>query len=140
MSNPLDPAEVTVDLPAPEPADPAPLTRLVGWDLDLAPPASLAERWDVVGAAGDAPDNQVMVRVLAAALGLCWGRFRRNAKAPKYDGRILAYGGRVLDYLLGAGADLADIVTAGLRAQKLCQENALASEDVEAAEGFSRAR
>lgn len=116
------------------------LTRLLGWDLDLAAPGSLAERWDVAGAATDAPDNQVMIRVLAAALGLCWGRFRRNPKSPKYDGRVLAFGGRVLDFALEHGAPLHHVITAGGRALQLCRAGLVTQEAIDDAAGFSPAR
>jgi hypothetical protein len=123
-----------------EPTAPPKLSKLMGWDLDLTPPASLAERWDITGAAQDAPDNQVMIRVCAAALGVSWGRFRRNGKAPKYSGRVLDYGGKVLDFCLAGGASLADIVTAGGYALDLVRGSLMSAGDVQEAEDFTGAR
>lgn len=80
----------------------------------LQAPGSIAERWDVVLAS---QSNGAQHRALAAALGLCWPRFRRR---HPYTNNALTYGGHVLDTLLGEGAQLGEILAAGREALELC--------------------
>jgi hypothetical protein len=88
--------------------------RLAGADLVLEVPRSLAERWDVAILYSH-PGAET--RACAAALGLCWRRFR--ARKP-YPGNALQYGGTVVDTLLGEGASMGEILAAAAEAYALC--------------------
>lgn len=85
---------------------------------ELTVPASIAERWDVLILSGA---EGCGFRAAAAALGLCWPRFRRR---HPYGGNALRYGGEVLDTLASEGYSLSEIsvaadVAAGLIADNL---------------------
>lgn len=109
-------------------ADPVAARRLAGADLVLAPPASLAARWDVVLASVIEGAEH---RARAAALGLCWPRYHRRRP---YGGSALRYGGDVIDTLMSEGASYGDIQRAGIEALGLCLEGL---PPVEGAEVFS---
>jgi hypothetical protein len=96
--------------------------------LPLKAPSSLAERWDIAILTSD---PTLTHRAGAAALGLCWEKFRRF---HRYNGRALDYSTTVLDTLLGQGYKFSDIAVAGQRALVLCMDGLVA---VEGAETFS---
>lgn len=106
--------------------DPVP-KRLAGADLVLVTPPSLAERWDVALAA---QSDGAQHRATAAALGLCWPRFRRT---HPYSGNALAYGGVVIDALLAEGASFSEIAAASVEAIRICLDGLV---PVEGAERF----
>lgn len=104
--------------------------KLAGEPLELVRPSSLAERWDIaVLAASGAPQH----RLHAAAIGVCWPRFRR--KNP-YRGDAMAYSRIVIDTILTAKepAQIADLAIPGTEAVRLCLEDLVS---VEGASGFS---
>lgn len=108
-------------------------TRLAGFALELVAPRSHAERWDPLFAQrAEAPEH----RVLAGALGLCSPRIRQFVP---YEGDVVAFGGKVLDVLLGAKepARMRDILIAGRHALALCNREAVTGEEVTAAQGFT---
>lgn len=110
--------------------------KLANLDLDLVAPNRVSERWDVMlGYMQADGDVQVGSRVMAAALALAWPRFRRQKDAPRYGGSVIEYGGKVMDYLLGAGATLSEISDAGAAAFELCVSDLAEDEDAESAEG-----
>lgn len=102
--------------------------RLAGADLVLVAPGSLAERWDVAILAQTEGQSH---RARAAALGLCWPRYRRRYP---YAGNAVAYGGAVIDHLLAEGATIGEILVAGAEAYMVCLDGLVA---VEGAEDFS---
>ena len=75
----------------------------------LALPRSATIRWELAAAVRD---GQVSLRTAAAAVGICWPRVP-GRPASTYRGDVADYGARVADDLLGRGAAVADIVTAG---------------------------
>lgn len=107
--------------------------RLAGADLDLVAPTSLVECWDV---AILAETEGARERAFAAALGLCWPRFRRR---HPYGGNALVYSTRVLETLLATPGDdgqppkIGEILRAGVAAFGLISERLV---PVEGAERF----
>lgn len=110
----------------------------------LVAPISFATRFDLVSALAAQEDQAQLLRVCSAALGVCWSRLSRRLP---YDGRVLAYGGRVLDVLMAEGEAagvpkrdlLAEIGQLGTEALRLCSEGLLDAEVLEAARGNSDA-
>lgn len=104
--------------------------RLAGAPLELIRPTSIAERWDVCLLAAQPGLGH---RSRAAALGLCWPRFRRR---HPYRGDALAYSTVVLDELLGGDpplTTLGELVAPGLHALRLCLDGLA---PVDGADGF----
>lgn len=108
--------------------------RLAGADVELVLPASFAERIDIVECLRD---GSPLHRVAAAALGLCWPRIRR--KLP-YRGKLLDYGGQVIDLLLREGATMDEVYPVAAKALEVVAQSQLPSQaGVDAAVGNSAA-
>lgn len=108
--------------------------RLGGADVDLSLPSSFAERIDVVEALRD---GSPVHRVAAASLGLCWPRVRRRLP---YRGKLLEYGGQVIDLLLREGSSMDEVYPVAARALALIAESQLPTQaGVDAAMGNSGA-
>lgn len=130
-----------------QPAGQALPEKVAGVTLELELTGSFAERIEVSLAYRDAMATEaamgVLLRVYAAALGLCWPRCRRYMQKERveYDGNVLKYGGKVLDFLgkQPGGVDPPDVIRAGRHAVRLCEEGMLTKAHAEAAEGFSQA-
>lgn len=77
------------------------------------------------------------LRGLGAALGACWGAkpLRTTLAGCKYD--MLAYGGAVVDELVGLGVPESDIYAAGSKAIDLVVASLPREEEVATAEGFT---
>jgi hypothetical protein len=56
-----------------------------------------------------------------AALGMCWRGIGRPSSVP-FQGSVLAYGGAVLDALVGSGANIHDCSELAVDALALCIE------------------
>jgi len=115
--------------------------ELAGKPIRLVRPRSYAARMDVVMAA-----SGNTMRAMAAALGLCWAQvgagvqrpLRTTLAAHKYD--ALAYGGAVLDELLGVrGVSAQDLAPALTAAWQLCTADLITAEEVAEAEDFTGA-
>ncbi len=76
-------------------------------EIKLTPPNSIVAAHDVVAEYSGPKNRAKIVRIAAAALGICWSR--DNAlKAPIYDiasGEIVAYGGSMLEWLMKKDCD-----------------------------------
>jgi len=112
-----------------------------GEEIRLVVPAAISLRQDLYLAAADNTR-----RASAAALGACWrgkgGRPRANLKRAKFD--VLAYGGLVIDELVGRGHTLVEILEAGGVAWALVEASIgdtlglqASAEEVEATEDFT---
>lgn len=108
--------------------------RLGGADVELVVPASFAERIDVVEALREgAPVH----RIASAALGLCWPRVRRRLP---YRGKLLEYGGQVIDLLMREGVTMDELYPVAAQALQAIAESQLPSQaGVDAALGNSAA-
>lgn len=96
---------------------------LAGMQLILETPRLLMDRDDIITAAEEHNgSNQASVRVLAAALMLCWPSAHKRAGVPRYKGEILRYGGEVYEFLLGHGATIPEVLRAGGVALALCHD------------------
>lgn len=102
--------------------------KLGGVPVTLELPGSIAARWDVV-IASHRPGCEN--RAYAAALGLCWPYLSR--KRP-YTGDVIAYGGSVIDFVVGGGADFLEMVSIAVEAYNLCMEGLV---PVEGAQDFT---
>tara|TARA_R110000868_G_scaffold175059_1_gene411989 strand:- start:84 stop:446 length:363 start_codon:yes stop_codon:yes gene_type:complete len=102
---------------------------------DLRLPPSFASRYDVVAAIEANP-----YRAMAAALGLCWHGRGRITGAKWSGGKVLDYGGAVIDELLGRGVTYADVALAGSRALDLIVQSLPQAGEVKEAEGNSEAQ
>lgn len=96
--------------------------------VPLRRPTSIAARRDVQIAVSKNP-----IRALCAALGLAWGGKPLRARYA-YD--PLAYGGEVLDELVGLGIPESDVYAAASRAFELMAD-APTEEGTQAAEDFT---
>lgn len=124
---------------APAAAAPGPALTLGPTPVVLTAP-SMAERWAVEFALVDvAGRTDLAALVFAAALGLACKPLR--AFLPKWRGDVREFGAATIDYLLGLPEDrrptMAEIMTAGRAARKLCEAAAVTEEMVRAAEDFS---
>jgi hypothetical protein len=110
---------------------------LAGERLQLELPTSLIERRELIEllyADGPTPGNERIRRAASAALLMCWPKARRRPEAPRLEGPMWPWAGRVYDFLLGRGATELDILRAGdvaialilgaLTAQHSAQESA----------------
>ncbi len=108
--------------------------RLAGADVELILPSSFAERIDVVEALRD---GSPVHRIAAAALGLCWPRVRRKIQ---YRGKLLDFGGQVIDLLSREGATMDEVYPVAAQALELVAQSALPTQaGVDAAVGNSAA-
>lgn len=120
--------------------------RFAGAPLRLQAPVLVSERYDVVVAMQQAQKPGYPVhRVLAGALGLCWPRVRQRIQ---YTGDVVAFGGQVIDLLLGPDVklsrgdeppDLAVLLRCGRAAVDLCLQGVLTEAAVKDAATFSEA-
>ena len=99
--------------------------RLAGQPLELELPRRLIDRSDIYSAC-QVTTHQTHMRLLCAALLLCWPSAQRKAGTPRYRGDILDFGGDAYDFLLGHGATEADILRAGTVAIRMCNQAAVA--------------
>jgi hypothetical protein len=102
-------------------------------DVLLEPPTSVTFMIEVVQF-GEDPETSL--RAGFAALGMCWRGIGRP-KGARFRGRILAYGGDVLDELLASGANLADCTTVALAAMRLCLASMPSLQEAAVAEDFT---
>lgn len=102
--------------------------KLGGVPVNLEIPGSIAARWDVV-LASQRPGCEN--RAFAAALGLCWPYLSR--KRP-YTGDAIAYGGSIIDFVVGGGADFMEMTSIAVEAYNLCMEGLV---PVEGAQDFT---
>lgn len=121
--------------------------RLAGAPLKLQAPSLVSERYDVVVAMQQAQSKPGYPthRVLAGALGLCWPRVRQRIP---YNGDLVAFGGQVIDLLLGPDVrlsrgdeppDMGLILRCGNAAVALCLQGVLTEAAVKDASTFSAA-
>jgi hypothetical protein len=98
----------------------------------LRKPASFMSAREVTVAVGSNA-----LRGLGAALGVCWASkpLKASLTACKYD--MLAYGGAVVDELVGLGVPESDIYAAGSKAIDLVVSSLPREEEVATAEGFT---
>ena len=98
----------------------------------LRKPASFMSAREVTVAVGSNA-----LRGLGAALGVCWASkpLKASLAACKYD--MLAYGGAVVDELVGLGVPESDIYAAGSKAIDLVVASLPREEEVATAEGFT---
>jgi len=122
---------ITLTIPGANGADPRTIT------FDPEPPASYAERTDIVSA--DLPSFQ---RQLAAALGSCWpaglkwpGPRRPSFARAKYD--VARFGGDVLDQLVALGVSPTEISAAATACFNAIADSVFGQQDLDAAEDFS---
>ena len=114
------------------------LVTVHGQTMELDPPRRLVERYDLAAASAEhGRVEQTSRRVVAAALGLCWEGGGRKAGWPVYRGDVLQFGGDVLEYLIGAGAPMSEIIAAGSVATRMIIESMPAPEHLERARGNS---
>lgn len=112
---------------------------VAGQTIELVLPASAAVRQDILSCISELQDPQIASRVLAASLALCSPTLLRKG-APAYDGRLLKYGGAVIDFLRSKGATNAEISTVGSAAlQLVCDDFVAEVEATKAAAGNSEA-
>lgn len=122
---------------------------IAGVQVQLEVPPSYAERWEVYNSlqgasARDLPE-EVMVRLLSAAVGLCCPRLRRYLSRQKveYSGDLRRYGAAVADFhatLPGATPRLmAELVAAGRLACRMCEDSLLTQAQMQAAQDFTAA-
>ena len=106
--------------------------KLGKFTAQLRKPASFMSAREVTVAVGASA-----LRGLGAALGVCWAgkALKASLSACKYD--MLAYGGAVVDELVGLGVPEADIYAAGSKALDLVVASLPREEEVATAEGFT---
>ena len=128
-------------MPDDTPAELAPnQVRLGARVYDLVPPASYAQRHEVLTAAMANPQ-----RGFAAALGACCPKLERITRVT-YAGCgyvPLRYGGELIDALVSAkptAVPLPEILEAGGIAYRLIVDSIVSEDEVKAAEGNSEAR
>jgi hypothetical protein len=112
---------------------------LLGLDHELVTPASYTVRWEIWVVSARARS-----RALLAALGACLPRKAWKQlgveRPPEYHGDPIDYGRVVGDILVGRGADMKQILRAGLVAFNALSEGLYTQEEVEAsAVGFTPA-
>ena len=108
---------------------------LGGIDIEIGPPASYTVRAEIWKAA-----TKNMDRAFAAALGACWrSKGRPKAKYDAHGYNPLAYGGAVLDELVGRGLDPAEVFAAGGVAYLHCARGFIREKEVKDRVGFSKA-
>ena len=77
-------------------------------EIKLTPPSSVVAAHDVVAEYSQSAQSRAkLVRVAAAALGVCWSR-DNAVRAPIYDvasGEGIAYGGGMLEWLMKKDVD-----------------------------------
>tara|TARA_R110000824_G_scaffold26882_5_gene91897 strand:- start:6765 stop:7184 length:420 start_codon:yes stop_codon:yes gene_type:complete len=80
----------------------------------LTPPRSLVTVNDIVSEwSGSQGQRAKLARLSAAVVGVCWG-VGNQGRCPVYDvntAEVLAYGGAVLEWLLGRGVVLSSLYT-----------------------------
>jgi hypothetical protein len=76
--------------------------------VKLAKPSSVVAAHDVVAEYSQSAQSRAkLVRIAAAALGICWSR-ENEVRAPIYDvasGEVIAYGGGMLEWLMKKDVD-----------------------------------
>ena len=112
---------------------------VAGQTMELEVPPRICVRHDLSIASGESRKGQTGVRVCAAALLMCWPGLASKKDAPRYRGDVIDFGGDALDYLLGVGATLADIVAAGNVALEMVISSLVTARQVEEARGNSGA-
>ena len=104
-------------------------------DPQLKAPTSLAACYDVAAALSKNAN-----RSLCAAIGICWGH-KQAPKATlsghKFD--VLAYGGAIMDELLGLGASMEEISEVGGLAITLVSDQIVGKDEMKETEGNSDA-
>lgn len=130
-------AEETQPKPPPEGPWPIDLRDAQGkvhtLQVRLAVPPSFSIRHEMMAAAADHP-----VRAAAAALAACWqgnGRPKVSYASCKYD--PLRFGGAVIDELVGRGATMVQVMTAGMAALQLLAPTVVTDREVKEREGFT---
>lgn len=108
------------------------MVKLGKFAVELQRPTSFMLAREVTIATG-----QSALRGLGAALGVCWSGkpLRASLAGCKYD--MLAYGGAVVDELVGLKVPEADIYTAGKEALDLIVASLPREEAVATTEGFT---
>ncbi len=119
------------------------VVRLGDQEITLAQPQSYSLRWEIATAAADIRPG-LLPRVLAAALGACWGDApwpgeSRKSRRPTYESSgydPLKYGAAVIDSLLEHGATMPQVSYAGTVAFGLLTEGLFGEQEVQEAEDF----
>jgi hypothetical protein len=107
--------------------------KVGGVEVELAAPASLAMRYDVVIAS-----ERNRQRAMAAALAVCW-QSGGGRPTVKYDYDVMRFGGLVIDELSKRGVPMRDILAAGGLAFGLCADGLFSEHEVAEAVGNSEA-
>lgn len=98
-------------------------------EIQLAPPASITIRTELVAAS---QDNAA--RAKAAALGACWrGKGRPKARYADHGYNPMRYGAAVLEELVARGVAPLQVLAVGGMALSLCFEGVIPGEDEVAA-------
>lgn len=108
---------------------------ILGARVQFELPKSAAARWDVLALSGSN-----LRRAAAMALALCWPKLGRKVRQAGIDytgDNPAVFGGRVLDYLIGEGASLREVMAAGAQAIDLCAHDLPGSDQIEAELGNS---
>ncbi len=114
--------------------------KVGGQTLELEVPRSLWQRQAIQMALGECSTMQTRAQVAAAALFLCaQGTKTSGPGAPTYRHDVVEYGAEVLEYLLGQGANLGDILSAGGDALMMVMDSIPRAADHAAALGNSEA-
>ena len=106
--------------------------KLGKFTAELRKPASFMVSREVTVALG-----ANALRGLGAALGACWGSKPLKATVAGFKYDMLAYGGAVVDELVGLGVPEADVYAAGSKAVDLIVASLPREEEVATAEGFT---
>lgn len=116
------------------------MSKLGGETVVLQVPKRLSVRFDVQAGLADSGGRlQMLQRVVAAALALCWPTFTAKKDTPRYTGDLLEYGAQVIDFLGARGVTIEEIWTHGGPALKLCTDGLVTTEQIQAAQGNSEA-
>lgn len=103
-----------------------------GMPCHLELPTSAAVRGDILACLGDVSDPQIQRRIIAACLVLCSPTLQRKG-APRYNCRLLDFGGAAIDWLVSKKATAAEINAAGNAALQLVCDDFLAQVEAEKA-------
>lgn len=103
-----------------------------GMVCPLELPKSAAVRGDILACLNDVNDPQIQRRIIAACLVLCSPELQRRG-APTYNGRLLEFGGKAIDWLVSKKATATEISTAGNDALQLVCDDFLRQVEAEKA-------
>lgn len=102
--------------------------------VTLVRPASFSACYDLLVAA-----NTSRPRALAAALGMCWQGLGRPKARFETTLNVLAYGGQVMDELVGRGVSVEELFAAGAVAYNLAAAATVTEPEIAEVEGNSAA-